>query len=73
MVFFGTLEEANHMYQVAKIVNILIALSGTVLLFSFINLWLFGVKAFRVSISFFGVLFVLMGVAEVATNTYPQI
>jgi hypothetical protein len=56
MVFFGTLEEANNMYHISKWVNMLIALFDTVLLFSFLNLWLFGWKAFRVSFTALGIL-----------------
>lgn len=72
MVFFGTLAEANNMYHISKWVNMLIALFDTVLLFSFLNLWLFGWKAFRVSFTAVGILFVLIIVAEIATNSYPQ-
>jgi len=72
LVFFNVLAEANNLYHVAKIVNVLIALFDTVLLFSFINWWFFGWKSFRVSFTLVGILFLLIIVAEISTNSYPS-
>jgi hypothetical protein len=77
MVFFGTLAKANNMYHVWKVINILIALFDTVLLFTILNLWLFGGGTFKVSVTLLGVIFILIIVAAIVSDKmgmgYPQI